>query len=358
MTRIRMLGYLPAYPTQASRRAFMLTHRTADLVADPDPTPDRPRTVAWEETPCPLCGLDEAALLLEAPDAVPAAGEGLWFAVVRCENCGLTYTNPRPTPETIGQFYPPDYRPHRRPRKMDDSRSARPLWSRVFGRPCNERRGTLPWHGHGRLLDFGCGGGGFLKRMADRGWQVIGLDAAVGAVRRVQEELGLKALVGSLPHPDLSPCSFDVVTMWHSLEHVHDPLGVLRAAYDLLTPGGRLMVAVPNIDSAAFHWFGPAWFALDLPRHLTHFTPPTLRSMLEAAGFRVARLRLIRHSDWLLSSAKLAGRIGRPTFWQQQLARKPVARMVAWASYAAGQADCMFAIGEKQTRDTRHETRE
>ncbi|HJZ54446.1 MAG TPA: class I SAM-dependent methyltransferase, partial [Gemmataceae bacterium] len=321
----------------------MLTHRTADLVADPDPTPDRPRTVAWEETPCPLCGLDEAALLLEAPDAVPAAGEGLWFAVVRCENCGLTYTNPRPTPETIGQFYPPDYRPHRRPRKMDDSRSARPLWSRVFGRPCNERRGTLPWHGHGRLLDFGCGGGGFLKRMADRGWQVIGLDAAVGAVRRVQEELGLKALVGSLPHPDLSPCSFDVVTMWHSLEHVHEPLAILREAYQLLVPGGKLVVATPNIESLPFYWFGRSWFGLDLPRHLTHFTPATLDAMLQTAGFQVEVVRGLRHSDWLRSSARLAVKQGRGGWRAKALTWKPLAKLVAWGCYATGLSDCMMA---------------
>ena len=83
-------------------------------------------------------------LVLEAPDPTPSDGPGLWFAVVRCENCGLAYTNPRPSPATIGRFYPADYRPHRRPRKMQESRPARPLWSYLFGRPCNERRGTLP----------------------------------------------------------------------------------------------------------------------------------------------------------------------------------------------------------------------
>jgi 2-polyprenyl-3-methyl-5-hydroxy-6-metoxy-1,4-benzoquinol methylase len=197
------------------------------------------------------------------------------------------------------------------------------------------------------LLDFGCGGGSFLERMRHQGWQVTGLDASAETVERISSELGIRALTGTLPHPELEPASFDIVTMWHSLEHVHDPLGVLRAAYDLLAPGGRLMVAVPNIDSAAFHWFGPAWFALDLPRHLTHFAPATLRTMLEKAGFRVDRVRLIRHSDWLYSSAKVAGRIGRPTFWQRQLARKPIARTVSWACYATGQADCMLAVGEK-----------
>src|SRR5262249_22639491 len=168
-------------------------------------TPDRRPAVAWDDTACPLCGHADSRLFLESPDAAPADGSGLWFRVVRCEQCGLAYTNPRPTPSTIAGFYPADYRPHRRPRKMEQSRAARPLWARLFGRPCNERRGTLPWHGTGRLLDFGCGGGGFLKRMADQGWQVIGLDAAVGAVRRGPEGLGLKALVGAPPPPGPPP---------------------------------------------------------------------------------------------------------------------------------------------------------
>ncbi len=320
----------------------MLSHRPA-VAAEP-PEADRP-AVAWEEAPCPLCGRDDPAMMLEAPD--PVGGDGLWFAVVRCEHCGTAYTNPRPTPDTIARFYPPDYRPHRRPRKMQQSRPARPLGSLLFGRPCNERRGTLPWHGQGRLLDFGCGGGGFLKRMADQGWRVTGLDAAVGAVRQVQEELGLQALVGSLPHPELPPCSFDVVTMWHSLEHVHRPLAILREAYQLLVPGGRLVVATPNVESLPFYWFGPSWFGLDLPRHLTHFTPRSLRAMLETAGFRVEMVRMLRHSDWLRSSARLAARQGRGGWWAKLLRWKPAAKAVAWACYAAGLSDCMMAVAER-----------
>lgn len=312
-----------------------------DRTADPGPAP-----VAWEESACPLCGRDDAALLLEAPDPIPG-GQGLWFAVVRCEGCGLTYTNPRPTADDIDRFYPPDYRPHRRPGKMDGGRPARPVWARLSGRPCNERRGELPWPRPGRLLDFGCGGGAFLKRMADRGWKVTGLDASVGAGRAVQEELGLPVLTGSLPHPDLSPASFDVVTMWQSLEHVHRPLSILREAYRLLVPGGKLVVATPNVESLPFYWFGPDWFGLDLPRHLTHFTPKSLREMLETAGFRVTLQRQLRHGDWLRSSARLAAGRGAGGPWARLLGWKPAAKAVAWLCYAAGMSDCMMAVAER-----------
>src|SRR5207244_3893587 len=160
--------------------------------------------------------------------------------------------------------------------------------------------------------------------------------------REVQEELGLRALVGSLPHPDLRPCSFDVVTMWHSLEHVHDPLAILREAYQLLVPGGKLIVACPNIDGLPFRWFGPAWFGLDLPRHLTHFTPLTLQVMLERVGFRVGPTRMVRHSQWLRASARLACLNPRGPHWHRWLKSKAVSRAVTWYGSLTGQSDCML----------------
>src|SRR5207253_8058958 len=99
---------------------------------------------------------------------------------------------------------------------------------------------TLPWPGPGRLLDFGCGNGSFLHRVRKQGWDATGLDVARLAVQGARNETSAGVLVGTLPHPELLPASFDVVTMWHALEHVHDPLAVLAEARRLLAPGGRL----------------------------------------------------------------------------------------------------------------------
>ena len=316
--------------------------RTAPSVARAE-EPSRP--VTWCDDPCPLCGRRDEELLFEAADPSPASGPGLVFAVVECRDCRLAYTNPRPEAGSISQFYPADYRPHRRPRKMRAAGNPS-WWARNTGRSSPERDGGLPWVGEGRLLDFGCGGGGYLARMAEQGWRVTGLDAALGAVQRVRD-LGLEALAGSLPHPHLRAASFDVVTMWHSLEHVHAPLPILREAFRLLVPGGKLIVAVPNRASWAASAFGPAWFGLDLPRHLTHFDPETLAKMLTAAGFRVDETKLVRHSDWLRSSAKLARQRPDAPRWQRALTWKPLAKLVAALAYGANASDCLMAVASR-----------
>jgi SAM-dependent methyltransferase len=299
-------------------------------------------SIEWEETDCLLCGGRNAAPLVEAPDLAPG-GAGLWFSVMQCQDCGLCFTNPRPSERTIGQFYSDDYRPHRLARP-----GRRPWWRwRPWRRPCPEQR-VLPWHGRGRLLDFGCGGGHFLARMHEAGWDVTGLDVSPAAVERIRHHLGLRAVAGSLPHSDLAPASYDVITMWHALEHVHSPAAVLREAHRLLAPGGQLRVAVPNIDSLPFRWFGQAWYGLDLPRHLTHFAPTTLHVMLERAGFRVQPIRMVRHSGWLRNSARLARRLERrgPT-WRRCLIRKPPALIASWYCYLTQQADCILAVAVK-----------
>lgn len=317
---------------------------TANRVAELPKNQDDSLAIDWQDDPCPLCGEFNARPRIEAADASPNTDEpSLTFLVVRCQHCHLNYTNPRPAPDEMGRFYPADYKPHRRPRKLRQAK----ISSRWFGRKCPERKGVLPWTGPGRLLDFGCGSGSFLKRMADQGWDVVGLDAAVGAVRQVQEELGLTGLVGTLPHPDLQPGSFELVTMWHSIEHVHDPVGILREAYRLLVPGGKIVIACPNIESWAFERFGANWFGLDVPRHLTHFTPTTLGLALQTAGFRIETRRTIRHSDWLRSSAKRAATNDSTDTLAKMLSWKPLAKLAAWWVHLWGGSDCLLFVAQR-----------
>jgi 2-polyprenyl-3-methyl-5-hydroxy-6-metoxy-1,4-benzoquinol methylase len=302
------------------------------------PAEARPPVVDWEECPCLLCGGQRWSIVIEAPDPAPG-GAGLWFAVVQCQDCGLCFTNPRPSAACIAQFYSEQYLPHRARRKH-----AR-WWRRLplLRRRDDKRARSVPWHGEGRLLDFGCGGGAFLALMHRRGWRVTGLDMSEAAVQRVRADLGLRALTGSLPHPELPERSFDVITMWHALEHVHNPLEVLRTARRLLAPGGRLVVEVPNIDSLPFRWFGQGWFGLDLPRHLTHFVPETLCRMLQRAGFQCGPVEMVRRSDWLRCSARLAARLYGRRRWLRWLNTKPVSGLAGWFTSLTGRSDCIRA---------------
>jgi SAM-dependent methyltransferase len=288
--------------------------------------------IQLEEIGCPLCGSRRSTFVLDAmdPDEEPASRR---YAVVRCADCSFCFTNPRPTLQTIAQAYRADYGPHQGQRTSPRRRSR---WLARW-----RKRRQLDWQGQGRLLDFGCGSGGFLQRMHQDGWNVAGLDSSPQAVERVRRELGLPAFLGTLPHPELKPESFDVVTLWQALEHVPDPLAVLQAARQILVHGGRLVIAVPNFESAGLRWFGPDWFGLDLPRHLIHFTPDTLRRTVEQAGFRVERLEPVGHASWLHNSAKRAARGGQKLGWRQGMLLRPICRAIAWWCVLAGTADAM-----------------
>jgi SAM-dependent methyltransferase len=307
----------------------------------------RSRTgVDWEECACPLCAGTTWAPLAEGPDQA-RGGKGLWFMIVQCHHCGLCFTNPRPSARGIGSFYPAHYGPH----QLTESKGAGPSWWQrlplVRQRP-DVLRKTLPIHGQGRLLDFGCGSGSFLLRMRRQGWKVTGLDASEAVVARLRGQLGLHALSGSLPHPALEDASFDVITMWQSLEHVHQPLEVLQAARQILAPGGKLIATVPNIDSLAFRWFGSAWSGLDLPRHLVHFTPETLRRMLRGAGFSASRVAMVRRGSWLRASARLAARhLHREPRWLRWLQSKALSNFAGWYGYWTGQADCLMVTATR-----------
>jgi SAM-dependent methyltransferase len=184
--------------------------------------------------------------------------------------------------------------------------------------------------------------------MDRQGWRVLGVDISPSAVARVRRELGLPVVLGTLPHPRLKAASFDLVSMWQSLEHVHDPRTVLEEAYRLLVPGGQLLIAAPNIDGLPFSWFGPAWNGLDLPRHLVHFTPATLHRMVERAGFHVRSSRMVRHSRWLRDSARIERRGGAGGSWLRNWMRlKQISRLAAWYAAIARRSDCMLVTAER-----------
>jgi 2-polyprenyl-3-methyl-5-hydroxy-6-metoxy-1,4-benzoquinol methylase len=285
--------------------------------------------------------------VVAAPDRDSPIPQAI-FNVVRCRKCDLCYTNPRPSPADIGKFYSDDYAPYQLPanlpEKSDLDNQRREIKNKK--RP-NWERGEIDPIGRCRLLDFGCGAGLFLSRMHRLGWQAMGLDFSEKVVRQIREELKLPAMAGTLPHPGLAPASFDLVTLWHSLEHVHQPLEILREAHRLLAPGGKVLVAVPNIDSAPFRWFGADWYGLDVPRHLTHFTPVTLKKMLTRAGFQSEAMQMVRHSFWLRQSAQLANRRGKISLPLRLLNLRLPSSIVSRWYLQTGRSDSFIIMARK-----------
>lgn len=141
----------------------------------------------------------------------------------------------------------------------------------------------------GMVVDIGCGGGLFLKILKEFGAPVAGLDFSLEAAGIAWRDNGVPAVCASLTNAPFGPESCAVVTMFHVLEHLYDPASYLHTARDLLRPGGRLVVQVPNASCWQFLLFGENWNGVDVPRHLINFRKRDLQGLLDHCGFEVVR---------------------------------------------------------------------
>jgi SAM-dependent methyltransferase len=208
------------------------------------------------------------------------------FGLVRCTACGLVRTRPAPAPGTWHRYYPPAYygRPgaNRFPplveRLQDALYAAR---ARRVERLCGGRPG--------RVLDIGCGRGHLLRQFQRRGWDVLGTELGAAAAAHARDVLGVPVESGDVRELGLPGEHFDAVVLWHVIEHAADPSALLAEASRLLRPGGIALVAAPNFASPEARLTGDRWFHLDVPRHLSHFTPVTLARALGDAGLEPER---------------------------------------------------------------------
>ncbi|RMD97011.1 MAG: class I SAM-dependent methyltransferase, partial [Calditrichaeota bacterium] len=223
---------------------------------------------------------------MQAFDREKQGGEA--YQLVRCRRCKLVYLNPRPAESASQKYYQQEtYLPF----VSTKSGLSVTEWLYKTLRRFNsrwKRRQIEKWHPQkGKLLDVGCGTGEFLKEMVDHGWDGRGMERDPQAVAHAIEQLKLRAFVGTLENlPSVSE-SYDVVTLWHVLEHLYDPHNAVQKIRDLLKPGGLLVIAVPNINSVDARFYRQYWVALDTPRHLMHFNLKTLRMMCEMHKFEL-----------------------------------------------------------------------
>ncbi|MHC4932895.1 MAG: class I SAM-dependent methyltransferase [Planctomycetota bacterium] len=324
-----------------------------------------------EHVSCTVCGADDPGEVLSA--IAYRFGPPDRFGVVRCGACGTLYTDPRPSPAAIGNYYGEAYYddlggggPETRPGLRE--RCIRGALREHFGYPGRRRGGfvslltlpvawrlrhhrkhldAIPWSGAGALLDFGCGDCGFLRLQRARGWTVRGIDFSETVARRARERDGLEIAVGSWPGEALAERRFDVITAWHAIEHLPDPGGWIRQAADQLNPGGYLLLCCPSADSWAFRQFGPHWNQLDLPRHFTHFSAASLVRLVAGAGLTVERVRPQVRPANLRASARLRAMQTGSRIWEFLAKRRLLWSAVATLTGWLGSSDGVLVLARK-----------
>lgn len=248
-----------------------------------------PREILLENTACPFgCPPEYETMLVGRDRLHNLPGE---FSVVKCRTCGLMRTNPRPTPESIGFYYPDNYGPYIGtlvPRGMAACGLV-PLWKRLLKKIFQFNTQRLPPLPKGRMLEVGCASGAFLHRMASQGWEAEGIEFSKDAANSARS-LGYSVYTGTIEDTPDPNHFYDLVVGWMVLEHVHDPLLALKKLHDWVKPGGWLVISVPNTATLEFRLFKDAWYALQLPTHLYHYTPRTLEMLLARAGWCVKKV--------------------------------------------------------------------
>jgi 2-polyprenyl-3-methyl-5-hydroxy-6-metoxy-1,4-benzoquinol methylase len=231
---------------------------------------------------CPICNESSFSNFLNVEDYTVSHKE---FTIQQCHGCYFLFTNPRPPAEEIGAYYQSD-------NYISHHDEAKDLMSRVYTSVRNHTiKGKLKlinrMQSHkGAILDVGCGTASFLQACKQDGWQVSATEPDPGARRIAENRVG-DIVSESIKAPVLQNKKFEIITLWHVLEHVHELNQTVSWLQDHLTENGTLIIAVPNPQSFDAQEYGRFWAAYDVPRHLYHFTRSTMKRLVENHQLKV-----------------------------------------------------------------------
>ena len=262
--------------------------------------------VVEELTHCPLCQSERIKPFATSYDRLCLTSRQE-FRYSRCVDCDLIFQSRRPIESEIHHFYPSEYGPYKPQAGGDDGAVVANTGLRRLVRNVAQRIGQIASRIEGKiwpnrfqqrywqpyqpqsagqtLLDFGCGSDAFLNHARRRGWDTTGVDFSPQAVESARGSGHKAYLLSDQLWKSLPDQSFDLVRMSHVLEHLYDPLDILRRLASKMKPGGVIHIALPNPQSLSARLFGARWFSLDSPRHIMLFTPARLRQLLVEAGF-------------------------------------------------------------------------
>lgn len=228
--------------------------------------------------PCGACGQTALVPLFTGGDR----NQGMvkrTFTIARCAACGIVQTTPPPDAEERAAMYPVQYYPG-----VIDRNSNRAAQRDKIGL-------VRSYKTAGRLVDIGAGVGLFVRHALDNGFDAFGVEMSAQAVATGTGSLDVPLTCGDFLSTPIPPASCDVVTLWHVFEHLDDPRAILLKIRQILRPDGVVVIAVPNVDSWQARIFRGAWYHLDVPRHLFHYSPASLANLLAGAAFTVVDIR-------------------------------------------------------------------
>ena len=263
---------------------------------------------------CPVCGSTGLRNVLTAKDHTVS---GKAFQIIECDECTLRFTQDAPNPGSISSYYKAeDYISHTDTSKGLINRVYKIVRKRTLTgkRKLIERSTGLK---KGNVLDVGSGTGSFVNELKQNDWNAVGLEPDNDA-RKVAKQLYGIELSDAAVFYTLKPESFDAISLWHVLEHVHDPDGYVGQLRTLLNRHGKLFVAVPNYTSLDAAIYGEYWAAYDVPRHLYHFSPASIKQLMEKNGLRIVQYKPMWYDSFYISLLSTKYKKGR-TNWMAAL---------------------------------------
>jgi len=232
--------------------------------------------------PCPVCGHSGSKKWLETPDRLHGRRE--IYTLVRCQRCSLVWLIHPPRPSEMDLHYTSAYHTL----ISAGGKNSPERW--------RFRKATLTqYKKSGTLLDVGCSSGAFLESIRGSDWKTYGIEMSPETANMAEEKSGATVFAGSIVDAPFPPESFDVITCFDVLEHLYDPRQVLTRISEWLKPGGIFYVLVPNVDSAEGRIFGSYWHGLELPRHLFHYCPASLKYLAGSVGLEEVSLETRRN---------------------------------------------------------------
>lgn len=260
---------------------------------------------------CPLCGKSHDGTVAHTCTDHYATGEH--FEIHQCKECGFLFTQCAPDESVIGRYYEsPEYISHTDTHKGITNRIYHWVRRYMLGRKAAlvRRNSGLS---HGRLLDIGTGTGYFSHFMQEKGWKVSAIEKSPQAREFALKHFGLQVAPPEAL-AQLEPGSFDVITLWHVMEHLQHLNETWEQLYQLLDKQGILILAVPNPSSFDARHYGAEWAAYDVPRHLWHFTPSVMQQFGAKHGFKLAELHPMPFDAFYVSMLSEKNRGSRLAF--------------------------------------------